>query len=187
MTIYWNLKTKAQIGATVFLAIYLMTVLLTNISLVGYWTDVVFSVLFSLFALILTFKNSTEELWLTYILRTSNIICTLIVFVSLGLNAINPFFQDTLKTRSFYFQQVDSRLFNAYFKPVGSYAGGYGQFWITETPKYFPIIEWQVYYDSTVDWDFSDDNYDGQDTYKVVKGYIKNEVIDNPHNNTTGN
>ncbi|MCZ2131369.1 MAG: hypothetical protein LC109_14030 [Bacteroidia bacterium] len=82
---------------------------------------------------------------------------------------------------------MDSRLFNAYFKPVGSYAGGYGQFWISETPKFFPIIEWEVYYDRTVDWDFNDDNYDGQDTYEVVKSYIKNKVINKPHNSTIDN
>ncbi len=81
---------------------------------------------------------------------------------------------------AFYYQSVNGRLFNAYFKPVGAYSGGEGNFWITEVPKFFPIIEWRVYYDRTVHWNFNDDTFDGQqvDNYEVVKEYIKDEVID---------
>lgn len=105
---------------------------------------------------------------------------SLIIFGLLGLNFTNPFALDTFKLRSFYYQSVDGRLFNAYFKPVGAYSGGEGNFWITEVPKFFPIIEKRVYYDRTVLWNFNNDTFDGQpvDNYKVVKQYIKDEVID---------
>ncbi len=48
--------------------------------------------------------------------------------------------------------------FNAYFKSVRFYAGGYGNFWITECPKYFPLIEQEVYYKRTWDNNFKDNN-----------------------------
>jgi hypothetical protein len=174
------MKLRTQIILTIFFPLYLATVLLTDISLTGFWTDVIFSILLSIFALRLVFKNKTSKLWLTITLKTTNTLCSLVVFVLLGLNLTNPFAWDTFKLRSFYYQSVDGRLFNAYFKPVGSYAGGYGNFWITETSKYFPLIEWRVYWDRTVDWDFRDDTFDGQpvDNYEVVRSYIKDEVID---------
>lgn len=174
------MKTKTQVITTAFFIAYLLIVLFTNFSLTGFWTDVVFSILLSVFALRLVFKDKTNNLWLTWTLRGSSIICSLVVFGLLGLNLLNPFALDTLKLRSFYYQKVGGRLFNAYFKPVGAYSGGYGNFWITETPKYFPIVEWRVYYDRTVHYDFNDDNWDGQptDNYEVVRNYIKDEVIE---------
>ena len=178
---------RIQIITTIFFIGYLLTVLFTDFSLTGFWTDVIFSILLSLFALRLVFKNKTNSQLLTWTLRASTIICSLIVIGLLILNLINPFAADTLKLRSFYFQSVDGRLFNAYFKPVGAYSGGYGNFWITETPKYFPFIEWRVYYDRTVDYDFNDDNWDGQptDNNEVVRNYIKDEVIDKDKGQTS--
>jgi hypothetical protein len=174
------MKQRTNIIATIFFSVYLATVLLTDISLTGFWTDVIFSILLSLFALGLVFRSKMNKLWLTIILRTTNILCSLVVFGLLVLNIINPFAWDVLKLRSFYYQSVDARLFNAYFKPVGSYSGGYGNFWITETPKYFPLIEWRVYWDRTVHHDFNDDTFDGEpiDNYEVVRSYIKDKVID---------
>lgn len=133
-----------------------------------------------IFALRQVSKSRTDRIGLTLILKTINILCSLIVFGLLGLNLINPFAWDTFKLRCFYFQSVDGRLFNAYFKPVGAYSGGYGNFWITETPKYFPVVEWRVYWDRTVHHDFNDDTFDGQpiDNYEVVRSYIKDDVID---------
>ncbi|WP_109698971.1 hypothetical protein [Chitinophaga deserti] len=173
------MKPWTQILFSIFFPVYLATVLLTNTSLTGFWTDVIFSILLSVFTLGLNFRMSIDKLWLTMVLRTSNILCSLIVFGLLGLHLVNPFAWDTFKLRSFYFQPVDSRLFNAYFKPVGAYAGGYGNFWVTETPKYFPLIEWRVYWDRTVDHDFKDDTFEGEpiDNYEVVRNFIKEEVI----------
>ena len=174
------MKQRTQIIFTIFFAVYLATVLLTDISLTGFWSDVIFSICLSVFALRLVFKDKTDKLWMTITLKTSNILCSIIVFGLLGINLINPFAWDTFKLRSFYYQSVDERLFNAYFKPVGAYSGGYGNFWITETPKYFPLIEWRVYWDRTVHHDFNDDTFDGEpiDNYAVVRSYIKDEVID---------
>ena len=113
-------------------------------------------------------------------LRTLTILSSVVVFGLIGLNLINPFAWDTFKMRSFYYVNVDGRLFNAYFKPVGAYAGGEGNFWITETPKYFPTIEIEKFYNRTVLWDFSATEWEGEpiDQNKVVKSYIKDEIID---------
>lgn len=173
------MKIRLQIITTIFFVVYLLTVLLTDISLTGFWTDIIFSILLSLHSLRLVFQHRTGQPWLTWTLRVTNFICSILVFGLLGLNLISPFVKDTFKLRSFYFQPVDGRLFNAYFKPVGAYSGGYGNFWITETPKFLPIIEWRVYWDRTVHHDFGDDTFDGEpiDNYEVVRIYIKDEVI----------
>lgn len=172
------MKQQTQIIFTIFFAVYLAVVLLTRISLTGFWTDIIFSVLLSIVALRLVFKSKANKLWLTIALKTTNLLCSLIVFGLLGHNIINSFVLDTLKLRSFYYQSVNGRLFNAYFKPVGSYSGGYGNFWITESPKYFPLIEWSVYWERAVHHDFNDDTFEGQriDNYEVVRSYIKEEV-----------
>lgn len=174
------MKPRNQIILVLFFTTYLLIILLTGISLVGFWTDIIFSVLLSLFILRTVFKNKTTQLWLTISLRVTAVIFSIAVFGFIGVNLSNPFISDVFKMRSFYYQKVEGRIFHAYFKPVGAYSGGYGNFWITESPGYFPIIEWQVYYDRTVHYDFNDDNWDGQptDNYEVVKSYIKSEVID---------
>lgn len=174
------MKQRTQITFTVFFAVYLATVLLSDISLTGFWTDVIFSICLSILALRLVFKCKTGKLWLTIALKTSNVLCLIFVFGLLGINLANPFTWDTFKLRSFYYESVDGRVFNAYFKPVGAYSGGYGNFWISETPIYFPLIEWRVYWDRTAHHDFNDDTFEGEpiDNYEVVRSYIKDEVID---------
>src|SRR5688572_7216501 len=101
------MKQRTNIIVTIFFSVYLATVLLTDISLSGFWTDVIFSILLSIFALILVFKSKMHKLWLTFTLRTTNILCSLVVFALLGLNIMNPFARDVLKLRSFYYQSVD--------------------------------------------------------------------------------
>ena len=173
------MKIKVQILTTTFFTVYLLTILFTDFSLTGFWTDVIFSVLLSFFSLRPVLKNKTNEPWLTRTLRGTNIICSLIVLGLIILNLVYPIASDTLKLRSFNFQQVDGRIFNAYFKPVGAYSGGYGNFWITESPKYLPIVEWRIYWDRTVHHDFSDDTFEGEpiDNFEIVRDYIKSEVI----------
>jgi hypothetical protein len=174
------MKQRSQIIFTISFSLYLLIVLLTDFSLVGFWTDIILSIIFSIIATRLVLKYKTNKPWLTITTKIVNSICALVVFGLLALNLINPFVGDTLKLRSFYFQSVDARLFNAYFKPVGAYSGGYGNFWITETPKYFPLIEWRVYWDRTVHHDFREDTFDGEpiDNYEVVRSYIKEKIID---------
>jgi len=174
------MSTRNQILIVLFFAAYLSILLLTDISVVGFWTDVIISILFSFLSLRLVFRNKTNKSWLTIILRSAAVMLSLIVFGLAILSLSNPFILDTLKLRSFYYQKVGGRIFHAYFKPVGAYSGGQGNFWITESPIFFPIIEERVYYDRTVHHDFNDDNWDGQptDNYEVVRIYIKEEVID---------
>lgn len=173
-------RTSFQVTIVLFLTIYLAIVLFTDYSLTGFWTDIIFSILLSAFALVLTFKTRAKALWLTILLRALATICAISVYGLIFLNFTNPFIVDHFKLRSFYFQKVEGRLFNAYFKPVGAYSGGYGNFWITESPVYFPLVERRVYYEHAVQWDFNDDQWDGQpvDNYEVVKNYVKDEVID---------
>ena len=158
---------------------YLGIVLLTKISLVGFWTDIIASLSFSTLTIWFLFHDHSENSWYTRITKTVNSVCVFIVLGISSLYSLNPFSYDTLKMRSFYFQSVNERLFNAYFKPVGSYSGGYGNFWITETPKYFPLIEWQIYQDRAVQHDFNKDRFEDQpvDNNEVVRYYIKEKVI----------
>lgn len=174
------MKTRYQIIIITFFALYLLTVLLTDISLVGFWTDIIFSILLAFFALRITFKNKTTKLWLTIVLRGAAVIFSTVIFGLIALNLANPFVSDIFKMRSFYYQRIEGRIFHAYFKPVGAYSGGQGNFWITESPVFFPVIERKVYYDRTVHHDFNDDTWEGEpiDNYEVVKSYIKDEVID---------
>jgi hypothetical protein len=174
------MNISKQIITTIFFIVYLLVVLLTDFSLTGFWTDVIFSILLSIFALSIVFRKRAPSPTLTWTLRVCNIICSAIVFGLLALNAASPFAFDTLKLRSFYFQSVDGKLFNAYFKPVGAYSGGYGNFWITQSPKLFPVVERRVYWERTVHHDFSEDTFEGEpiDNYQVVRQYIKDEIID---------
>jgi hypothetical protein len=174
------MRTKRPIIFTLFFAIYLVIVLLTDFSIVGFWTDVILSILLSIFGLRLIFRKVADKLFMSILIKTTNIICSLLVIGLLVVNIINPFALDTLKLRGFYFQNVNGRLFNAYFKPVGAYSGGYGNFWITETPKYFPIIEWRVYWEKSVHHDFNSDTFDGEiiDNKEVVENYIMDNIID---------
>jgi hypothetical protein len=156
---------------------------LTNLSLVGFWTDIITAILLSIIILIVTFRKRTASRPSTIALRLTASALSAVVFGLIFLAFTNIFILDTFKMRSFYYLRVDGRIFHAYFKPVGAYAGGQGNFWITESPKYFPVVEWPVYYDRTVRWDFSADSSEGQpvDNYEVVRSYIQDEVIDKQH------
>lgn len=174
------MRKSIQIGLSIFFPVYLAVVLFTDVSLAGFWTDVIFSVLLAVFLVWFNFKNITDRAWLNFSLKSASLICAFVVTAVFMDNLLNPFSWDKLKLRSFYFQKVEGRLFNAYFKPVGSYAGGQGNFWISETPLFFPVIEWRVYWNRTVHHDFNDDTFDGSpvDNYEVVRIYIQEEVID---------
>ena len=172
-------RTGFIIAVSLLLPFYLVIVLFTDYSLTGFRTDVIFSILFSIFVLVLVFKRNTLSRWLKISLCSIAILCAVTVFGLIALNFTNPFIFDLFKLRSFYFQKVNGRMFNAYFKPVGAYSGLQGNFWITESPLYFPLIEKRVYYEHAVHHDFSDDYWEGEpvDNYEVVKSYIKDEVI----------
>lgn len=173
------MRTRTLVILTISFAAYLFLVLTTDYSLTGFWSDVLFAVGFSLFLLVIVFWNRASRPWLTLTLRATALACFLVVHGLLAINLSNPFVWDTFKLRSFYLQRVEGRLFSAYFKPMGAYSGGYGNFWITESPRFFPLVEKRVYWDRTVHHDFSSDTFDGQpvDNYEVVKEYVRDEVI----------
>ena len=174
------MTTRRQIILTLFTTVYLATVLLTDISLTGYWTDIIFSILLVSIGLLTVFKLKSQKTWLNTSLKTLTIICSVVVYGLVGLNLINPFAWDTFKMKSFYFENVGGRLFNANFKPVGAYAGGEGVFWITESPKLLPFIEIEKYYDGAVLWDFRITEWENNpvDQTEVLKNYILEEVIE---------
>ena len=174
------MTTRRQIILTLFTTVYLATVLLTDISLTGYWSDIIFSILLVSIGLLTVFKLKSQKTWLNTSLKTLTIICSVVVYGLVGLNLINPFAWDTFKMKSFYFENVNGRLFNANFKPVGAYAGGEGVFWITESPKLLPFIEIEKYCDGAVLWDFRITEWEGDpvDQTEVLKNYILDEVIE---------
>jgi hypothetical protein len=174
------MSTRNQCILLAFFTAYLLMLWLTNLSLVGFWTDIIAAILLSIISLIVTFRKKSASRSSTIALRLTASALSAVVFGLIFLAFTNIFILDTFKMRSFYYLKVDGRIFHAYFKPVGAYAGN---FWITESPKYFPIVEWPVYYDRTVQWDFSADSSEGQpvDNYEVVRSYIKDEVIDKQH------
>jgi hypothetical protein len=113
-------------------------------------------------------------------LRTTTSVSAILVVLFLFLTLVLPFGWDRYKMKAFHHNKVNGRVFNAYFSPVGAYAGGFGNFWITETPKCFPIIEIERYYDRAVDWDFrAEEDFDGKpvNQEEVVKSYIQDEVL----------
>lgn len=173
------LRTGFIVTLTVSLALYLPIVLFTGYSLTGFWTDVTFFLALSAVIPLLLFIKKSTSLWFKIMRWALTIIIGSVVFMLTFIILSNPFIIDHLKLRSFYFQKVQGRIFHAYFKPVGAYSGGYGNFWITESPVFFPLIEKRVYYDRTVHHDFGSDEWEGDpiDNYEVVKGYIKDEVI----------
>lgn len=174
------MTTRKQITLVILLFFYLVTSAVTDFSLTGFWTDIVFSIAFSLFVLITIYKKKTNEFWLTITLRTIAVICSTAVSLFLLGSIFFSFGWDFSKLRNFYFVRVDGRLFNAYFKPVGSYSGGEGNFWITESSIFCPIFERQVYYEHAVLHNFNDDTWEGKniDNYEIVKTYIRDEIID---------
>jgi hypothetical protein len=174
------MTAKRQTILAIFTTVYLVTVLLTDISLTGYWTDIIFSILLVSIGLLTVFKSKSNKSWLNFLLRTSTIIYSIFVFGLVGLNLIDPFARDIFKMKSFYFENVNGRLFNANFKPVGAYARGEGVFWITESPKFLPIIEIEKYFDRAVLWDFKLTEWDGEpiDQNEVLKDYIQDKVIE---------
>ena len=176
------MRPYIQIATTTILAAYTAMLFFTDFSLTGFWTDIIFALAFAFFALRLAFKYNSPNFGLTLFIRIVTIVCSLALFSLGALKSNYPYTSDTLKLRSFIFQKVEGRIFNAYFKPVGAYAGGYGNFWITESPKYFPIVERQVYYDRTIDWDFNDETFDGKpvNNKEIVKSYIRSEVLKKP-------
>jgi hypothetical protein len=162
------------------LAVYLTVLAFTEFSLTGYWTDIIVVAALSFSARKAARRHKADGHALGSTLKAVGILCSILIFGMVSFTLINPFaWLDSFKLRSFYFQSVQGRLFNAYFKPVGAYAGGYGNFWITESSILFPLVERRVYFDRTVDHDFTDDTWEGMpvNNYAVVKEYILKEVI----------
>lgn len=171
---------KLNISILLFTS-YLTIIIFTDYSLTGFWTDIIFTVIFSyiIFYSILKKKNRNSNLrfGLTAI---SMGIWTMVLCLTLGVFLLLPFGWDYEKTVSFNYQSSNKRLFNAYFKPVGSYSGGEGNFWITESPKYFPIVEVEKYYKHAINWDFRLKDWEGEpiSQNEIVKNEIMKEIIE---------
>jgi len=161
------------------MTIYTLTLLFTDYTITGWWPNIIFCSFLIIISWVFIFRHKSEKSWLTITMKTIVVAFSVLSIWFSAPVIFNPFAWDNFGMRSFYFQKVDGRLFNAYFTPVGAYSGGYGRFLITESPIYFPLIEQDVYYNRTVDHDFSDDMFDGQptDNYAIVRQYIKEDVI----------
>ncbi len=174
------MRTPVVILIALTLPVYIVALVKFQISLYGYWTDVIFSIIASVISYKIVFNNKIKAIWLNRTLKMVSGITIALVTIFLFLTLVNPFAWDKFKMRAFYNKEVNNRLFNAYFSPVGSYAGGEGSFWITEVPRIFPIIEIERYYDRTILWNFRVDTFDGNPVNQdeIVISYIEEEVID---------
>lgn len=173
------MTTRGQIILTLFTTVYLATIILTDLSLTGYWTDLVFSILLVSLGLSIIIKQRTLNTSLSSFFKTLTILCSIVIIGLIAINLIDPFSWNRFKIKSFYYEQVNGRLFNAYFKPVGSYSGGEGIIRISESPKYLPFIEIQKHHDGAVLWDFSRTEWEGEpvDQNEVLRNYILDEII----------
>lgn len=177
------MRLKIQIFILLILIGHLL-LLFFNFSLVGFWTDFFIPTFLTTGFLYSILKKETtiNSLRNTFRILTLGIS---IAYIFIGIRQINNIgffsFLDSTKLTSFYWENVNDRTFNAYFQPVGAYSGGEGNFWITECLPYFPLIEETVYYKHAILWDFGVKEFDGQniDQNKVIREYIKNEVIKN--------
>ncbi len=171
------LYKKITLTAILF---YLIVPGITDFSLTGFWTDILASIGLTLYAFRQVSKYKTgKNTWIKAI-RVITVVYSIILGVFLAFSLVFMHGWDFSKLRSFYFQKVDGRIFHAYFKPVGAYSGGEGNFWITESLIFLPFIEKEVYYKHAILHDFNDDTWEGEpiDNYEIVKEYIKDEVID---------
>jgi hypothetical protein len=150
----------------------------THWSLVGFWTDYIVAGVLAVAAVGVVFVFTTGERRSNLYLRGAVIVLMLLVGRMYWGFFGEMFFMDKLKTRSFYYHRVDGRIFHAYFRPVGAYSGGQGEFWITESPAVFPVIERPVYYEHAVRWDFRADSVEGEpvNNAEVVDQYIRENV-----------
>lgn len=159
---------------------WLVIVLLTPFSLVGFWTDAIFFPAFTIWLFKTAYRKDRPATFPTALTKLFALLLAG-AMVFLGITGLaNPFVFDFFKIRSFRYLKVEGRIFHAYFKPVGAYSGGQGNFWITESPVFFPLIEKKVYYEHAVHHDFNDDEWEGQpvDNYKIAKDYIREKVIE---------
>ena len=168
---------RKQILTTLIFLSYLAILSMTDISLTGYWTDAIVASGLSIFTFRLVFKYVISNRPLTIILRTIVVLLTMglflsfiFVFISYPLIPANP--------KGYYFQSVKGRLFNFYSFENGGYT-------ISETYKYFPIIELEIC-KRIPHKDMFEDRYDTegdyindiQDVRNLIENYILDEEID---------
>ncbi len=170
-----NMKIKKHIILPFILTGYLATVLFTGLSLTGFWTDIIFSFILAIITLKTVFSKKKEKLYISIFTKTITILSSVIIFSFIVINLINPFSWVVFRTETLIYKQVDNRLFNAYFTPIGAYGGP--EFWITESPVYFPFIEIQKYRNSKFRWYFNLEKDEVIDKDKVIKNYVRDEII----------
>jgi hypothetical protein len=156
--------------------LYSGTMLFTEYSLTGFWSDIVF---FTILLAILTFslfKVKRNSLALLPVYRILSICILILTLAYYGYAITNPF--DTRRdTKTLKTQTVNSRIFHPYFRPVGSWGKGYGSFWITESPGLFPFLEKTVFAEPGTDYNFTEKEFDGTSMDEIVRAYILEEII----------
>lgn len=172
-------KKSTSLVLIFFTSLYFLLFLFSEITLTGFWTDVIVAVLLVTMNWLNVFKQGKSSKKIIFNLSIIISISATTICLGIAAKFLNPWNWGSIKTRSFCFQQIKGRLFNAYFTPVGAYSGGEGQFWISESPLYCPLIEIEIYYDRTVDWDFRNEEWDGQkiDQNEVVRAYIMEHIL----------
>lgn len=119
--------------------IYLPTLIFTNISLTGYYTDLIALITISILShyWFVFKKEKTPQ-------RALSILYAGVTSFWLFSVLINPFSWNQLKVTTFDVEVNDNYFTLNYFQPVGSWGCGYGSYWETQTLLYFPILEWET-------------------------------------------
>lgn len=149
--------------------------LFTEYKLAGYWTDYIAGIAFFVAFLITIILKSFSNLSIKIASLTYIVFYSVWYLTVLGSFFDSPFFVDKFKTRSFLYLNVKDQLYNVYFKPVGAYAGGYGNLIIMECPNYFPIIEKPVHFIRCYTEDLKSDTFEGfpVDNREIVRQEIE--------------
>ncbi len=159
-----------SLALTLVTLLYFLLILFLKISLIGFWTDIIC-------ATVLIYSNfralrRINKVFLRNTLFSLNVLYSVILFIT-TLSTLH-------RADSFYFIEVDGRLFNAYVQRGFSLPPCSDNLSITETSKCFPFFEKGKFYESKfIDFEVIETDGTGTDKEKIksLKWYIKNEVI----------
>lgn len=147
--------------------IYFLSMIFLGISWVGFWTDVLCSVILIYFSYksVTTFEDTVTRV---FVYGLSSLYIIIFIIWSFGMLMVQPF-----NDENYYYIKMDDRLFNAYASHTASLPSR-SNLLITETFIFCPFLEVNKFY---ID-NFYD--FDGNKAEKMstLKHYIENEIID---------
>lgn len=173
------MRHSTAITVILFLLVfYGATLIFTDYSLTGFWTDIIFYFTLSLLFLFFSYTNgSLNKLSvITYKVLSTTLLIITICYAIIFLNNFKNW--QIFKVVSLRTQNLKDRTFHPYFSPVGSWGRGYGKFWISESPKYFPLIEKTVYFEAATDYDMKSLYFEETPIEEIIKTTIENSILE---------